>query len=295
MVEYYGIKEGYPRLPLDKKIRAYIQLCRPFTLVAPLIAGIIGTLIPLKTIGLDEIKVSVYAGVTLALLQGAGQIINQYTDHMIDKETKPYRPIPKGLVEREEALGIGMLLMWLGIIRGFWISLTFGTICMLLTFMALYYSLAPLSPRRVNEFYNTTWLALSRGFLPMIAVWSIYGDIGQGIIYSIIAMLWVLAFQPTKDIVDAEVDKKYGIKTIPNVYGVRGLIEWSAAVTVWLMFVIGFFDKLIFTILIPLAIFNIMTLKVQSKKVENTLAWVGFYTGLSLIYIIAFISEHLWI
>ena len=293
MAEYYGIKEGYPRMPLPQKVRAYIQLCRPFTLLAPLVAGIIGTLAPVKSIGLEEIKIAIYAGVTLALLQGSGQIINQYTDYMIDRETKPYRPIPKGLVDREEALGIGMLLMWFGIMRGFWISLTFGTICMLLAFMALYYSLSPFSPRRVNEFYNTTWLALSRGLLPFIAVWSIYGNIVEGIPYAVIATLWVLAFQSTKDIVDVDADKKYGIKTIPSVYGVTGLMQWSSAITVWLMIFIGFFDQLIFMPLVALAIFNIFTMRKTSKKFENTLAWVGFYAGLSLIYIIVFIKEML--
>jgi geranylgeranylglycerol-phosphate geranylgeranyltransferase len=285
-----GIKEGYPRIPLSMKVKAYVQLCRPLTLVAPIIAGLIGTLAPAKTIGLDEIRIGIYAGVTLALLQGAGQIINQYSDYEIDKIVKPYRPIPKGIVERDEALGVGILLMWFGIMRGFWISLTFGTICMLLAFMAVYYSLSPLSPRRVNEFYNITWLALSRGTLPVISVWSIYGNIVESIPYAVIVTCWVLAFQPTKDIPDAEADKRFGIKTIPNTYGVKGYTVWASIITVWMMILIGVFDKMIMMPLILVALFNIFTLNRKSGRFENTWAWIGFYMGLALAYILIFVD-----
>ena len=158
----YGIRHGYPRLArFVGRLTAYIQLIRPFTLIAPIIAGLIGTLTPAENIGLDEVKIAIYAGVTLALLQASGQVINQYVDYELDKMCKPYRPIPRGDVGRDEALGLGILLMWIGIMRGFWISLTFGTLSMLLAFMAVYYSLTPFSPRRISPIYNTLWLALS--------------------------------------------------------------------------------------------------------------------------------------
>ena len=287
----YGIKHGYPRLArFIGKLTAYIQLIRPFTLIAPLIAGLIGTITPVKNVGFEEVKIAIYAGVTLALLQASGQVVNQYADSELDKVCKPYRPIPRGDVGREEALGLGILLMWFGIMRGFWISLTFGTISMILAFMATYYSLTPFSPRRVNPFYNTAWLALSRGFIPVIAVWSIYGNITESIPYALIFMLWVLAFQPTKDIPDMEADRRFGVKTIPNTYGIKGYLIWATVASSIMVSVILAYGKLLMLVMVAVAVFNILTLRRSVEGVENTLAWAGYYLGLALAYVLMFID-----
>jgi len=287
----YGIRHGYPRLTrFIGRLTAYIQLMRPFTLVAPLIAGLIGTLTPAQSIGFEEVKIAIYTGVTLALLQASGQVINQYADYELDRVCKPYRPIPRGAVSRDEALGFGILLMWFGIMRGFWISLVFGTISMALAFMAVYYSLTPFSPRRVNPVYNTMWLAVSRGFMPVVATWSIYGDISKSIPYGLIFMLWVAAFQPTKDIPDAEADKSFGIKTIPNTYGLRGYVLWASIITALMVSMMLAYGKLAMMLILPVAVFNVLTLRRSVEGVENTLAWAGYYLGLALAYILMFID-----
>lgn len=274
----------YSRLP------GYIQILRPFTLVAPFIAGLIGTITPLKSFGFEELKVAVYVGVTLALLQASGQVINQYADSELDKYVKPYRPIPSGKVSRDDALGIGILLLMLGIGRGFWISTYFGTISLIIAFMAVFYSLSPFSPRRVSAILNSVWLSISRGLLPMVAVYSVYGNLSSMVQYTVIGFLWVLCFQHTKDITDFDYDRMFGIKTIPNTYGIFKSRLFSAIVLLVLSVYISVIGKYIFMVLILLGVLCIMLYTVRFSYTENTVSWSLFYIGVSLTYILTYID-----
>lgn len=289
-----GIRKGYPHLERHiGKIIGYIQLCRPFTLVAPLLAGLFGVLAPVESITFHHLLTAIYVGLTLAFAQACGQCINQYADAELDKLTKSYRPIPSGFVTREEALGVGWLLALFSIGRAFTINLFFGLTVLTLIFFAVFYSLAPLSPRKIHPLVNTGWMALSRGLLPMLAVWSIYGDINQAWPYAIIAFIWVMGWQASKDIPDVNADKAYGIKTIPNTWGVKGLQVTMAICLVWFGTAAIFFNLLGMLLLLPLGITALVTIKKQASLTENTYSWICYYLGLGLIYIIAFVTAKI--
>ena len=294
--EYYGIKKGYPRLQkYFGKLVAYVQLLRVFTLIAPLIAGIIGVITPLRQISLSNIETAIYIGITLALCQGAGQCLNQYADFELDKQIKPYRPIPSGLVSREEALGLSWLLAIFAVGRAFTIGVFFGLMILVLLFFAVFYSLAPFSPRKIDPFINTAWMAVSRGFIPMYAVWSIYGDAGTGLRYAVLALLWVMGFQASKDIGDVEGDRAFGIRTIPNVYGTRGLITTMAVCTTVYTAVAAYFGLYPMLLILPLAAVAMLTTNKKSGLTENNISWFSFYLGLASLYILMFASYRLYL
>jgi len=291
--KYYGITKGYPRLQrYFGRIIAYVALLRPFTLIAPLIAGVLGVLAPVKEIMFTHFLTAVYVGVTLALAQGCGQCLNAYADVELDKIVKPYRPLPSGLISREEALGLSWLLAIFAIGRAFTISTFFGLIVLTCLFFAVFYSLAPFSPRRIHPLINTSWMALSRGFLPMFAVWSVYGSPDRAWPYSILAFLWVMGFQASKDVPDVEGDKKFGIRTIPNTYGLKGLMAVMAFCTVAYSTLTIWFNAPSMLLVLPLAVVAILTTKRQSKLTENTISWLCFYAGLGILYILMFINER---
>jgi len=284
-----GIVKGYPRLRKRfGKLMGYIQLVRPFTLLAPLLAGIFGVLTPVPEITFSHIVTAIYVGVTLALAQGAGQCVNQYADRDLDKLVKPYRPLPSGLVGSEEALGLAWLLAMFSVARAFTISTFFGLVVLVLLFFAIFYSLVPFSPRRVHPLLNTGWMALSRGFLPMFAVFSVYGNVNDAWKYSVLAFLWVMGFQASKDVPDIQGDKAYGIRTIPNSYGPKGLVATMVVCSLFYTFLSIYFSVYIMLLTLPLALLAIATTEKQSKLTENTYSWLAFYLGLSLIYILMF-------
>jgi len=291
--KYGGIEKGYPNLRrYFGKAIIYLQLVRPFTLISPLLVGLLGVLASTQDFNFDILKTCIYVGVTLMLAQAVGQIINQYADVEIDKICKPYRPLPSSAISKEEALGIAWLLAIISIARAFTVTEFFGLVTTILIFFAVFYSLSPFSPRRIHPVLNILWMAVSRGFLPMFAVWSIYGSIGKAWLYSILAFLWVLSLQATKDINDAEADKKFGIKTMPNTYGIRGFLVFATIVTI-LMYLYSITYLPYMLILVPTSILAFWGLNRKVKWMENRLGWILFYVGLSEIYLIMFVGEHI--
>ncbi len=287
------ITKGYPRLRKRfGKLVGYLQLVRPFTLLAPLLAGIFGVLTPVQNITFESVVLAVYVGVTLAMAQAAGQCLNQYADAELDGFIKQYRPIPSGLITREEALGISWLLAGISIARAFTLNTVFGLIVLTLLFFAVYYSLAPFSPRHVNPLLNTGWMAISRGFLPMFAVWSIFGNLEMAWQYSILAFLWVMGLQATKDIGDVDGDKRFGIKTVPGIYGVNGLKILMIVCSVLYGILAVSFKLYLMLLLVPLAAVAVLSLK-RKTITENTVSWTIFYAGLGLIYVLMFINGRL--
>jgi len=292
-LRYDGVRKGYPKLRKRfGKLAGYIQLLRPFTLTAPFLAGFFGVLVPVRELTLTHISAAVYVGLTLALAQGCGQCLNQVADFELDKMIKPYRALPSGLVSREEALGLAWLLAIFSVGRAFTISTFFGLTVLTLLFFAVFYSCPPLSPRRIHPLLNTGWMAVSRGFLPMFAVLSIYGDLNVAWPYSALAFLWVMGFQASKDVPDMEGDKAYGIKTIPNAYGRVGLLATMVTCTTLYITAAIYFKLYIMLLLVPLAIAAILTTQKQSRLTENTWSWLCFYAGVGLIYILMFILSR---
>jgi len=290
------IRSGYPLISrYNRKLAAYIVLLRPFTLLAPLAAGIFGTLLPLKDWGWAQFREAVYVGVTLALLQAVGQIVNQASDAELDRLAKPYRPIPRGEVTVEEAMGIAWLLAIFAMARAFFTSITFGLLSLTLLFMAVFYNIQPIRVKRYT-WPNILWNGVARGFIPMIATWSIYGDLNSPTPYLLatLAFLWVTALNPTKDFPDMEYDRRFGIQTLPVKYGVKKATTIITAILgLWalqLAITITITGNHLLILTLPLTIPAILGLKVKTP-LENNLAWQTYYVGLSLHYILAYLGR----
>lgn len=289
--KYHGIKKGYPRLRrYFGKLVAYIQLCRVFTLVAPLLAGLFGVLSPVEEISFRHLITAIYVGLTLAFAQACGQCLNQYADAELDGVVKPYRAIPSGRVTKEEALGAGWLLAIFAVGRAFTVSTFFGLVVLSLIFFAVFYSLAPFSPRRVHPLLNTGWMAISRGFIPMYAVLSIYGDWSSAWRYGLLAFVWVMGFQATKDVSDSQGDKKFGIKTIVNTYGSKGLTVTMIACSLFYGVLCVVFGMYTMLFLLLVAAPTILLKKKTVKFMENNCGWIGMYIGLAVLYLLMFIN-----
>lgn len=298
-IEYKGIKKKYPVLQriFGDKFTSWVLLVRPMTLLAPLLAGLFGVLaaVNFDAITAEHIKTAIYAGITLAAAQAVGQVVNQAADSELDVLAKPYRAIPRGAISKDEAMGIAWLLALFSIGRAFITGAVFGLIVLALIFFSVFYSLSPFSPRRIHPFLNIIWVSFSRGFLPVFAVLSIYGSLGNAWVYAVFAFLWCLAYQGSKDIGDVEADKQFGIKTLVNTYGVRGFTRYAAAVSM-LMYIYAFAYVPVMLFLAPVTILFFEGLEKENTRFENTQSWLVFYAGLGLIYIIMFIKESMvWI
>jgi len=301
MLKEAGIKRGYPKLrEFFGRIMDFVALVRPFTLVAPVIVGFFGSLICLKGEFWNHWLEVVYVTFTLMLCQAVGQCINQACGVEEDKINKPYRPIPSGRVTVEEAYGLAFLLTLISLWRGFTVNMTFGFWIVVLLFFAIFYNLKPFEVRKY-VWVNLFWMSVSRGLLPFVVVWSAFRDpfeLKPWLLGSI-AFLWVFAFQPTKDFTDVEGDREFGINTLPVVYGLertKTIIKWLSVlpfIPLVLYIQLGLLS-LPYLLLLNLAIVREIAIWGFDKKLgiaENNIAWICFYVGLSLIFLLSWIAE----
>jgi 4-hydroxybenzoate polyprenyltransferase len=212
-------------------VRSYVDLARPFTLVAPALGFISGALTAFgaapRELWAPELLTAPLIGAAMAALLNAGNnALNQIYDLDIDRVNKPKRPLPSGRLTIQQvwwftnityALALG--LAWL-VAPGkrhecFWL-VAIAVVCTYL------YSVPPFRTKRLGIWANVT-IAIPRGVLLKVAGWSsVKTIVGVEPWYiGCIFGLFLLGATTTKDFADMEGDRRGGCRTLPIQYGVR--------------------------------------------------------------------------
>ena len=298
----WTMKEPYTKTRfLSKQARGALDLFRPFTLVAPSIVSlsiIIASLIyNYNTGNLDSTKISEYwwitagqAAFTIVLVNAASNSLNQATDVEADKISKPYRPIPRGIIKPESAQSLAYLLYLFALLRAITINFWFGVFIFLIIVFTVTYSLPPRMKKYL--FINQVWIAIPRGLLGTLAAWSVFGsenlfnDTTPWVI-GLIAMTYLIGGMATKDITDAEADRATGTHTLINTIGVKktALVCLPFMLFPFLFVFIFIHADLIDAYLWPLSLFMFLSLFIfylmvkgsESKTLENVHAWSIMY------------------
>ena len=233
---------GNPELrtpkPEPRNLRAYIDLARPFTLVAPALGFMSGALTAIGAAPREPwtptLLVSPFIGSIMAALLNAGNnALNQIYDFEIDRVNKAKRPLPSGRLTFAQAwrftivaYAIALALAWLvephwpafgwsaGRHECFWL-VAIAVVC---TYI---YSVPPLRTKRLGIWANIT-IAIPRGTLLKVAGWSSAKTI-VGIepwYIGAIFGLFLLGATTTKDFADMEGDRRGGCRTLPIHFGV---------------------------------------------------------------------------
>ncbi len=278
---------------LIHKIRVYLELLRPFTLLAPLIVSssvMIASLVNSGTTDLSFVSLLwtiLSASFCFALLNGASNVLNQATDWKEDALSKPYRPIPKGIITPNEAYTVSFFLYTVAFLLSLAVNILFSFFIFLIAFFSITYSLPPRMKKFL--FLNQLWVALPRGFFGIVGSWSVFGNPFEPLPLAIgcVAALFLFGGTATKDILDAEADRTVGTKTLVNVFGVKTATFFS------LVFMTGAFGLIIPLVyfhiihytLLPLVFLGILSVligwlmfhKHKNTKCENTSAWTLMY------------------
>ena len=299
------MKEPYTKSKfLSAKFRGYIDLLRPFTLLAPFFVSMF---IMFASLVYND-KFDAFpnwwiiigqASLTLAFLNGASNALNQATDVEADKISKPYRPIPRGVVERDEAQSIAYILYLFALLRAVTINTWFGVFVFLIMLFTVVYSLPPRMKRFL--FVNQVWIAIPRGLFAILASWSVFGNPFQTVplMIGMIAMVFFIGAMTTKDIVDCEADRKTGTRTLINTFGIKKaafislpfLVFPFATIPIFIHYSVinSYFLPLTIFIIPAFLIFYLMLKQQQSETLENVQAWTLMYVTY-LFYAIGFTS-----
>jgi 4-hydroxybenzoate polyprenyltransferase len=214
-----------------RTLRAYVDLGRPFTLVAPALGFMSGALTAVGaaprepwTAGL--LTAPVLGAAMAALLNAGNNALNQIYDLDIDRVNKPKRPLPSGRLTIAQVwwftnitYALALVLAWL-VAPGqrhecFWL-VAIAVVCTYL------YSVPPFRTKRLGIWANVT-IAIPRGVLLKVAGWSSVKTIVGVEPWYIGAIfgLFLLGATTTKDFADMEGDRRGGCRTLPIQYGVR--------------------------------------------------------------------------
>ena len=275
------------------RIKGYIDLLRPFTLLAPIIVSSCVMIASLVYTGRNDLLLTnivtmiVCASSSFALLNGASNALNQSTDIKEDSLSKPYRPIPEGKVTPKEAQVLSATLYICAFLLSSVVNMIFLLFILLIAVFTITYSIPP----RMKQFlfFNQLWVALPRGLLGILASWSVFGDPFQKvpIAISFIAALFLFGGTTTKDILDTDADRKTGIKTLINVVGIKktAVISFLCMSTSFLLIIPLVLFNILETYILPLSmlvvlafyIFRLMIHQRKNERYENTSAWTVMY------------------
>lgn len=212
---------------INNRLKAYFELVRPFTLLAPLMVSIFIMVASFFYSNQTEFLLNVLttkiipAGIILALLNSASNILNQITDLKTDKISKPYRPLPKKIITKKEAIIISTSLYSFSLLLAFTINYLFLIFVVSITVFTVSYSLPPRLKDKL--FINQLWVGIPRGLLGILASWSVFSNPFKPLPLTIgfIAMVYLIGGSITKDITDSYADKKTGTRTLINTYGIK--------------------------------------------------------------------------
>ena len=154
------------------------------------------------------------------ILNAASNCMNAAYDAHIDRINKPYRPIPRGLITRDEASSLAFILYFFALFRAILISYQFFAIVLIISIFTIYYSMPPIRLKKRFWVSNIT-IAFARGGLGFMAGWTIFGDPADPTPWVIggIMIIYLVGATTSKDFTDVEGDSKYGMRTLPVVYG----------------------------------------------------------------------------
>jgi len=209
---------------------AFIELGRPFTLIAPALGFASGAAsasgaFPPETWRWELVALPAVGSLMAAVLNAGNNALNQIYDLEIDRVNKPKRPLPSGRVTVGDAwiftvvtYVAALVLAWLVAPGGrhecFWI------VSAAVVFTILY-SVPPWRTKRLGIWANVT-VAIPRGVLLKVSGWSAVKTVIGAEPWYIGAIfgLFLLGATTTKDFADMDGDRRGGCRTLPIQFGV---------------------------------------------------------------------------
>lgn len=222
------------------KVGSLIEIMRPVNSIMVGLAIIVGAVITGGPSVISSIPTLVFAFLTGFTLTGASMVINDYYDQDIDAVNEPQRPIPSGRVAPNEALALTAGLSLIGLGASYLVSIQTLGIALFAWVLLMAYSVWGKRTGFLGNIMVSTCVSL-----PFIYGGALIGNIGQGLVYSLIALMTNTGREITKGIVDIEGDSRSGVKTIAVTKGDKkaahtAVVFYLAAIIV--SFIPVFFD-----------------------------------------------------
>jgi 4-hydroxybenzoate polyprenyltransferase len=169
---------------------------------------------------------------------------------------------------------------------------------LIIILVTIFYSIPPVRLKK-RLFISNLSIAFARGMLGFVAGWCIFGDPFNRIpwIIGLLMSIYLIGAVTTKDFTDIKGDRKFGMRTLPVVYGKQKAIALSAPffVSPFILIPLGIWrghlieSSMILVVLTIWGAYIVMLLykygDTPDKKFENTPVWIHMYLMLMAIQI----------
>ena len=266
-----AIQTRAERASVLDRVRVYIDLTRPLTLLPPTLGVISGAITafgsasnpdPARRVTLPVVLTILLGSLCAALLNAASNGINQYYDIENDRRNKPGRPLVTGAIAMRAGWWFSLALYILAVAPT-WLVVTYPRsslseklfaplsehqclVIYVLGMIATFVYSAPAWGRtKAHPLGANLTIAIPRGCLLKVAGWSMVASVFHlepwyiGSIFGI----FLLGAASTKDFSDMEGDRAARCITLPIKYGVRKAAAMIAPffVVPWLLIPLGAF------------------------------------------------------
>ena len=208
----------------------------------------------------------------------ASVFINDIYDFNVDKLSNPKRPLQQSIFTISEYKDLGFFFFILSLIGGLMIGIKFMLILVFYQFIAWTYSAPPFRIKKIPliaSFFSAlaSILILFLGFLLFSGDQNLAGMPWKAVLLLLVALTLSL---PLKDFKDIEGDKKYGVWTIPVIFGEeKGRLV--VAVGIFISFMLSVFllnEFKLFWWAILFGIISFLVLINQKINPRNLFWWV---------------------
>jgi geranylgeranylglycerol-phosphate geranylgeranyltransferase len=203
-------------------LRVWLEILRPFNCLMAGAAAIIGLLIA----GGFDAMASVLIFLSVFLITGAGNAVNDYYDRDIDAVNRPDRPIPSKRIGPAAALNYSLLLFAAGCILAGLVNQICLAVAALNSVLLFFYA----------RNFKATPLVGNLCVAYLTGSTFLFGGAAQGIsgmeanlVPAGLSFLATMSREIAKDIEDMEGDRKGGAKTLPILAGEKISAALAAA------------------------------------------------------------------
>ena len=249
-------------------MNAYVELLRPNNGILAVLGIILGYIVAASfTAGSVQI---IFAIIVAFLINGAGNVINDYFDHKIDEINRPRRPIPSGRASRGNVLVYFIVLIAVGIVLSYLVSVYFFYLAIINSIVSFVYSWKLKGTPLIGNI-TVSWLAASTFLGGALILYSFYSIPYPVVILASIAFLATLSREIFKDAEDVEGDKKFGAKTLPIAIGTHkavvlaSIILLAGVASLFIPAYTGIFGIYYYIGVVPAAVICLLAIRSMKK------------------------------
>ena len=202
-----------PSMDATGRLRGLLELTRPVNAVAAGALAFLGAFV--GGIGGHVTVVAAAIGATV-LAAGAGNAINDYFDRDIDQINAPGRPIPRGAVAPQTALGFSLLLFAAAVVLALALptlalAIATANLLALVAYTKFFKGLPGVGNAVVAYLVGSAFLFGG----------AVVGNVEATVVLFVLAAVSTLTREIIKDVEDLHGDREEGLRTLPIAVGSR--------------------------------------------------------------------------